>query len=308
MLEPLETEMTPTTAPTWQADIAIRLSHSKYGTRLSHCQHRGPLYIQKPFYPEGKHHAHLYLLHPPAGIVSGDTLTMNLHVDPNAAALMTTPGATVVYKARESNPTQRQIINLHIANNATLEWLPLETIVHNHACFEATPIINMVSSSHFFGWEITSLGLPASDQRFTNGSFKQRYQIVVDGKNEFIDQMKIDDSNRHILLASKAGMQNRMISGFCVFGPVATGNRSEGRHSDDQLERLRQQQLEQQAQSNTDRNSDYQSSITRLGNFYVGRYLGGSAEQARKQFTLWWSVARQEMLGKEACTPRIWAN
>ena len=129
MLEPLETEMTPTTAPTWQADIAIRLSHSKYGTRLSHCQHRGPLYIQKPFYPEGKHHAHLYLLHPPAGIVSGDTLTMNLHVDPNAAALMTTPGATVVYKARESNPTQRQIINLHIANNATLEWLPLETIV-----------------------------------------------------------------------------------------------------------------------------------------------------------------------------------
>ncbi|MDG1938765.1 MAG: urease accessory protein UreD, partial [Pseudomonadales bacterium] len=78
-------------ADTWNADIAIQLSHSKNGTRLSQCHHRGPLYIQKPFYPEGPDHAHVYLLHPPAGIVSGDTLTMTVDVEPKAAALVTTP-------------------------------------------------------------------------------------------------------------------------------------------------------------------------------------------------------------------------
>ena len=288
----------PYSADTWQADIAIQLSHSKNGTRLSHCQHRGPLYIQKPFYPEGPKHAHLYLLHPPAGIVSGDTLTMTVDAEPNAAALVTTPGATIVYRARKDNPLQRQIIDLQVKENATLEWFPLETIVHNHACFEASTTINMDANSRFCGWEISSLGLPAMNQRFTQGSFRQRYQIIVDGVTQFIDQIHIDDSNRKALLSSKAGMQDYMISGFCVFGPIVRQSHPASRHSDPLLERLRAIQ--------TDSSRECLVSMTRLGDFYVGRYLGTSAEQARRHFTQWWSITRQEMLGKKACSPNVW--
>lgn len=298
MLDSLTTSVAPITADTWPADIALRLSHSKHGTRLSRCEHRGPLYVQKPFYPEGPDHAHLYLLHPPAGIVSGDTLTIKVDVEPNAAALITTPGATIVYRAREDNPIQRQVIDINVQSNATLEWFPLETIVHNHACFEATTIINMEANSHFCGWEITSLGLPAKEQLFTDGRFRQRYEIKIDGTTQFIDQININDSNRKALLNSKAGMQNYMINGFCVFGPVDNQQQAESRHNDTQLERLRAEQL--------DCTRDCQVSITRLGDFYVGRYLGTSAEQARRHFTQWWSIIRQEMLDKEAYSPNVW--
>ena len=298
MLAVPEKASPPATADTWNADIAIKLSQSKSGTRLSQCHHRGPLYIQKPFYPEGPDHAHVYLLHPPAGIVSGDTLTMTVDVEPNAAALITTPGATIVYRARDANPVQRQIIHLDVQDNATLEWFPLETIVHNQACFEASTTVNMNAGSRFCGWEITSLGLPAINQRFTHGSFRQRYEIIVDGITQFVDQIHINERNRQALLSSKAGMQDYMISGFCVFGPIAKQPHPESRHSDPQLERLRAEP--------THSNRECQVSITRLGNFYVGRYLGTSAEQARRHFTQWWSIIRQEMLGKEAYSPNVW--
>ena len=49
-----------------------------------------------------------------------------------------------------------------------------------------------------------------------------------------------------------------------------------------------------------------QVSITRLGNFYVGRYLGDSAEKARAQFVRWWQLLRPGLLQRDACPPRIW--
>lgn len=38
----------------------------------------------------------------------------------------------------------------------------------------------------------------------------------------------------------------------------------------------------------------------------VGRYLGGDAWEAKKQFIAAWKVWRQQVLGRQACPPRIW--
>ena len=46
--------------------------------------------------------------------------------------------------------------------------------------------------------------------------------------------------------------------------------------------------------------------MTRLGDFYAGRYLGHSAARARALFTRWWALLRPELLGRPACPPRIW--
>lgn len=54
----------------WNAELALGLTLTQLGTVLKSCRHQGPLYVQKPFYPEGRELAHLYLLHPPGGMVS----------------------------------------------------------------------------------------------------------------------------------------------------------------------------------------------------------------------------------------------
>ena len=84
----------------WQAELSLGLAKTARGTVLKTCSHRGPLYVQKAFYPEGRELAHLYLLHPPGGMVSGDDLQINVNMAEGAQALITTPGAGRVYRAR----------------------------------------------------------------------------------------------------------------------------------------------------------------------------------------------------------------
>ena len=80
-----------TTAPSrWHARLSLGVRHTPRGSRVASAERLGPLHLQKPFYPEGPDLAHLYLLHPPGGMVSGDLLEIEARLEPNTAALITT--------------------------------------------------------------------------------------------------------------------------------------------------------------------------------------------------------------------------
>ena len=288
----------------WLATLSLCLEKSPRGTRLSRCRHEGPLYVQKPFYPEGCEHAHLYLLHPPGGLVSGDNLQIDIEIKEGAGALVTTPGAARIYRARNEQPLQRQQVRLDVGKNAKVEWFPLETIVYNRACVELDTRINLAAGSHFIGWEINCFGLPASGELFTGGTFQQRYQILQDGKPVFIDRFAITDSNRMALLQGRSGMAGDTVTGFFIVGPHVSSSSCEDLEilMDELRDKANLFQSEQQD------NLKFRAAISKVGEFFVGRYLGSSAEQSRKLFTAWWQVLRPVVLGRKACAPRIWST
>ncbi|MHC9037739.1 urease accessory protein UreD, partial [Cobetia marina] len=78
----------------WQASLALRFeTDTRDGagpiTRLTRRRHHGPLRVQRPFYPEGRHGCcHVYLLHPPGGLVSGDALHITAEVEEGAQVLL----------------------------------------------------------------------------------------------------------------------------------------------------------------------------------------------------------------------------
>ena len=158
-------------AQTWPASVELGLRSESGRTRLARCSHNGPLYVQRPFYPEGREHPHLYLLHPPGGIVSGDCLDIEVDVAANSGALVTTPGATRVYRARDDNPLQRQRCRLRLGKDAILEWFPMETIVFDGAWVELETTVELTRNSCFVGWEVSCFGLPASRQPFVADVF-----------------------------------------------------------------------------------------------------------------------------------------
>lgn len=137
--------------------------------------HDGPLRILQSLYPEGDEVCHNVLVHPPGGLVGGDTLDMRVTVGPGAHGLVTTPGATRFYRSEAGLATQQ--VQARLDDGARLEWLPLEALAYNgcnalnRARFELAPTAELMT------WDITALGLPHAQLPFDRGIFRQHLEI-----------------------------------------------------------------------------------------------------------------------------------
>lgn len=160
------------------------------GRSVARFSHDGPLRILQSLYPEADTVCHNVLVHPPSGLVGGDTLDMQVTVGPGAHGLVTTPGATRFYRSEANLATQQ--LHARVADGARLEWLPLEALAYsgchalNLARFELAPTAELMT------WDITALGLPHAQQPFVAGRFQQHLEIpgvwlergTVDAKDE----------------------------------------------------------------------------------------------------------------------------
>lgn len=298
----IETEslqFTPVVPPknAWLASLVLAFGHNDYGTRLISTKRRGPLSVQKAFYPEGQGCAHIYLLHPPAGIVSGDELRVEINLDDNAHTLVTTPGANRFYRAREDAnigiSKQVQITKLNVNNGAICENFPQETIVYNGADGFNTVDVHLTKQSVYLGWDITCMGLPSSDQHFTLGQYSQLNRIFVDNILIYHDRIAISANNN--LLHHPAGLAgNSVFATFLVYAP----QQLTPSQSKELVASMRDIIDEQQAQQHI--------SITDIDGLLVIRYLGHQAEQCKKLFLLLWQVVRPLTVEKKAIQPRIW--
>ena len=175
----------------WKAELTLGFTRRENKTILAQRSHKGPLTVQRPFYPEGGL-CHVYLLHPPGGIVAGDQLTINVGVDKNAQALITTPGAGKFY--RSSGKQALQTVSLKIEQDATLEWLPQETIVFEGARLVSDVRVDLAENSRFIGWEILVLGRPAANEGFKQGEAHLNWRIFRNRMPLFLEKMQLDSN------------------------------------------------------------------------------------------------------------------
>lgn len=158
----------------WHAELKLDYTAESQRTVARHA-HNGPLRILKSLYPEGDSICHNVLVHPPGGLVGGDTIDIQVSVAPGAHGLVSTPGATRFYKSG-GHPALQQVV-AHVADNARLEWLPLEAIAYNDCEATNRAIFHLAPSAELITWDVTALGLPSSEQSFTQGHFQQHLEI-----------------------------------------------------------------------------------------------------------------------------------
>lgn len=284
----------------WKAELSLGLAHTKRGSVLNACRHQGPLYVQKAFYPEGRDLAHLYLLHPPGGMVSGDDLRINVTMAQAARALITTPGAGRVYKARADKALQTQHIQLRLEPNSSVEWLPLENIIYPGAHTRLHTDIHLDVGSTFIGWEISCFGLHASQQPFDQGQIEQRLQVFSQGRLKIREALSLNPE-QHNFMQSRAGLAGHSVNGLLIAGPLSKT------HDTDTLLSALQAQCE--ALNQTDSQSQKALSAVSINDEFIQlRYLGDCSEQARLLFIRCWTLLRPALIQREACEPRIWAT
>jgi len=268
--------------PEWKAMLTLGFSQKNNKTILSSREHYGPLVVQRPFYPEGDV-CHVYLIHPPGGVVGGDKLNINIRLETATHVLMTTPSAGKFY--RSGNLKGSQVQHLNVADKAMLEWFPQETIFFDGCQSELQTQINLTGDAIFCGWEISCLGRPASGESYLNGKIEQGLKLYRDNKPLFIERNEIEGSSS--LLGASCGFDQKS-----VFATLLATHCNK--------------KLCDELQAKWHERTEKSVSISLIGDVLICRYLGSSAEQAKKYFSEIWSAIRLEQKSIKICMPRIW--
>jgi urease accessory protein len=205
----------------WHAQLNLDYT-LETGRTVARHHHTGPLRILQSLYPEGDAVCHNVLVHPPGGLVGGDTLDMQVTVGSGSHGLITTPGATRFY--RSDGPEALQSVHLHVAEGARLEWLPLENIAYSGCAAENRLQIELAPTAELIGWDITALGLPLASQPFVQGYLRQH--IEMPGVWMERGSLRADDAR---LLHSPAGMAGQACMGtlFLMAGTALPRARKE---------------------------------------------------------------------------------
>jgi len=285
----------------WHANLQLLFRRVGSDTRLVASRHQGPLYVQRPFYPEGRDLAHVYLLHPPGGMVSGDRLDLELELEEESRVLCTTPGAGRAYRARADRSVQEQSNHLRVARGSTLEWFPQELIVFPEAHVRVKTQVELDTDALFAGWDISVLGLPASGRPFLAGRLDQRLVLLEAGKCILNEHLRLDMAQPELFYA-RAGLHGMPVNGIFIAGPFEQSV----------LQSLPYEQMREASQAGgvTAENS-LSGAICRFGRldrYIVGRYLGHCAQQARACFLAWWALLRPLLMQRPLCLPAIWST
>ncbi len=270
----------------WRAHLALHYGNANGKTVLLQQRHSGPLLVQKPFYPEGPQTCHTYLIHPPGGVVGGDSLGLDLDMRTGGHAVVTTPAAGKFYRSAGGKATQYN--RLEVRNGAALEWMPQETIIYDRANAKLHTVVRLAPGAAFIGWEMVCLGLPASGQPWTRGDLDQRLEIWRDDKPLLLERLRIRD--RESALLSAWGMAGHPVTGTLV---ATTGER-------DLLPEIRSKTDERAASG--------LFTATRFNGLTVCRYLGDDVYDGFRYFLRAWEIVRPAVTGRAVCAPRIWAT
>ncbi len=270
----------------WRARLDLGFECRAGRSVLARRRHSGPLCVQRPFYPEGKDICHVYVLHPPGGVVGGDELEIDVAVDDTAAVLLTTPAAGKFY--RSDSVVARQTQHFRVAAQAALEWLPQETIVFDGASLAVSSRVALEGAACFIGWEILCLGRPGAGEVFKHGSVRQCWEIWRDDRPLFIERALYEQGGAP--LVAPWGLAGQPVSGTLVCVGNAAGLTERVREATAQM------------------NIEGLFSATQLAEVLMCRYLGRHVEEARRCFIAAWEILRPTVLQRPACAPRIWAT
>jgi urease accessory protein len=284
----------------WQARLALRLDASAGRTRLAQREHEGPLLVQRAFYPEapiaGAQPCHLYIIHPPGGVASGDELQLDVQVGAGAHALLTTPAAAKFYR-RGAAGLARVTQSLSAAGGV-LEWLPQENIYYPDSAVQLRTIVRLSGAARFIGWEIGCLGLPASAQGIGNGSLQLALELWHEGRPLLLERLGLGRQ----VISARWGLAGHVALGTALAWPAGAAD----------LERARAA-LEGSGGAHGDAEgaeicAGITIACTLVDDVLVCRAIAQRTDQLKGAFVRWWQVLRPALLGREAVLPRIWAT
>ncbi|MDO8385693.1 MAG: urease accessory protein UreD [Polaromonas sp.] len=273
----------------WNATLSLDYS-LQAGKTIAHFRHDGPLRILQSLYPEGDAVCHNVLVHPPGGLVGGDTLDIAVTAATGSHGLITTPGATRFYKSLGETALQRTRIRLEAGARA--EWLPMEALCYSGCLAENHLSLDLAPGAELMGWDVTALGLPSAGQPFSEGSFCQHIELP----GVWLERARIRADDR-LLLDSPLGLAGQRCVATLFF---ASGSKLERKRRELALDVAREV-MGAHALVNTAGATSPDAQVV------VVRVLAPLVEPAMGLLKQVWKSWRRHFWDQAAPSPRIWS-
>jgi urease accessory protein len=287
----------------WQASLKATVARRGEKSQLVASEHFGPLRLQKALWPEGSAGSspvHLLMLHPPGGIAGGDSLDVSFTVNEGAHALITTPGAGKWYRSLDEQVAPHstlepasQKISLEIGENASLEWLPQEVIVHDGAIAHSAITIRLAATAAMMGCEILVLGRKDYGETYRSGEFRQVMHLYRANRLIWSDKSLI----RSDLMGLDSALKRYHVNGVFWVSASAEILSKITENGVGELEVTSQATLEGFGVIGVSRVAP---------TLLLVRGVANSPEKLRIAFLSIWLKLRPIVLLREAVTPRIW--
>ena len=265
----------------WQAYLSLKLRAGTHKTSLIPVKRYGPLSVQRPFYPE-QETCHVYLLHPPGGVVGGDQLTLDVEAETQSSTLITTPGATKFYFSAGFTAEVRQ--NLTVREDAILEFLPQENIYFPGAQVKASTRLNVSENALVMLWEKHCFGRPVNQEQFTEGQVISKIEVYHEETLIFTEKQRIDAQEIH----RSSGFRGAPVIGtILIYGTGMTSLLLNEIRAINPVKGI--------------------SGISQLSEkLTLIRYMGQSTADVNDYFIALWTVLRPVIVKRQSCIPRIW--
>ncbi|MDB4972406.1 MAG: urease accessory protein [Myxococcaceae bacterium] len=281
----------------WQAKLLLEFESRRGGTALARSLHEGPLRVQRPFYPEGQAGpCHVYVLHPPGGVVSGDRLLVDVRLGAATHALLTAPGANKLYRAR-ADASASLMQRFGAGEGAIVEWLPPETIAFEGTRARVSTHVELAADATYAGWELLCLGRPAAGEGFAQGSVQTELIVQREGQLRYLERGHYRGGDP--MLEAPWGMHGLPVLGtFLVASPRADAS---------WVEAVREVLARAREADPADEHGG-RFAVTLVSGMLIARYLGRSTREARALFERAYAVLRPLYAGLTAVHPRIWST
>jgi urease accessory protein len=285
----------------WRATLDLELQNLDGVARVTQRRHSGPLLVQRAFYPERGSRAsvsasvsstpqpmsepcHVYIIHPPGGLASGDRLELRATVGCGAHALLTTPAAGKFY--RRGTAGAARLSQCLRVDGGVLEWLPQENIFYPNAAAQLASVVHLSTGARFIGWEIACFGLPASARTLESGEVRQSFELWRDGRPMLLERLNINQA----ALSARWGLADHPAIGTWLGSPAGPAELQTARAV-----------IETACGGST-------VACTLVDEVLVCRALGNRADHLKQVFIDLWHALRPAFTGRVAVAPRVWTT
>ncbi|MBT9432684.1 urease accessory protein UreD [Candidatus Sodalis endolongispinus] len=263
----------------WVGELSLDFTLRDGRTLLSGRRHRGPFTVQRPFYPEDDL-PHVYLLHPPGGVVGGDRLQLNVTLGAGSRALLTMPGATKFYRSAGAQAPLNQHFTL--GADSALEWLPQGNIFFPGAMVKMQTDFYLAPGARLIGFETLCFGRPVMAERFSEGELDAQLRIGLPASAGLIERLRV------------TGPVLDKLGGYSLSATLFAAPANEA--------------MLALTQAHIAAAEVAAAGATLLDELLVVRALEEDNQRLQGMLHRIWSALRPGIMGRDAVAPRIWST